>query len=292
MALVTQSASITASRGRRLWRAPTSKLAWIWLLFALFLAGALYLLYAEFYHLQPFSGKLKDPLYTGLLAYALVLGATAYTLRRRFLRQLPGKTQNWLWAHIWLGMGALAIAFLHERYIGILHTYCQNLTCLTRPNWGPAALYALILLILIGVVGRLLDRWQAHVIARDADRNGVGITRALKERLLEMEYTIERLCAGKSEPFQQYCLHALDHARALSSARPALQPMEEADFTRAQETLTTYRSLVRSLRRQEHARSLMRLWRYIHMILAPLALLVISYHVVLELLTSIFHVVK
>jgi cytochrome b561 len=219
----------------------------------------------------------------------LVLATAGYTLRRRFMRGLPGKVQDWLWMHTWVGITTILLVLLHENFTYTTPATCQP-GCLTDSYWAASALYALILLVLSGIVGRLLDRWQTHVIARDASANGVGIVRALEEHILELEYTVERLCAGKSEPFKQYCLQALD--RGAPAQPPALPPAEHADFQRASETLEQHASLVRSLHRQRRARLILRTWRTLHMILATLAVIVILYHGTMELLTNVFHILQ
>ncbi|MEO8973348.1 MAG: hypothetical protein ABI406_17315, partial [Ktedonobacteraceae bacterium] len=154
-----------------------------------------------------------------------------------------------------------------------------------------SALFALIFLVVSGIIGRLLDRWQTAMIARDASINGEGIAPALAERILELEYTVERLCAGKSEPFKQYCMQVLDRGSigGLDISVPALVPVEQKDFQTVYETLTTYTSLGESLKKQQQARRIIRLWRYVHIVLASLALLVILYHGVLELLVNVLH---
>src|SRR5439155_1158531 len=145
---------------------------------------------------QPFPGPLNDPLRSfGILAFLLVLATATYSLRRRFARGLPGMARDWLWMHTWIGITAVLIALLHENYTHILHDYCQNVNCLTQSYWGTSALLALIFLVLSGIFGRLLDSWQARVIARDASINAVGSARALEESILELEYTVERLSA-------------------------------------------------------------------------------------------------
>ncbi|HEY6408571.1 MAG TPA: hypothetical protein VIY29_13985, partial [Ktedonobacteraceae bacterium] len=192
---------------RRVWKVPTTKAWWIWLVATLLLFGSVYALYLVAIKTQLFPGPFNDPLRSfGILAFVLVLASATYSLRRRFVRGLPGMARDWLWMHTWIGITALLIAMLHENYAHILHDYCQNASCFTQSYWGTSALYALIFLVLSGIFGRLLDTWQAHVIARDASANGVGIARALDERILELEYTVERLSAGKSEPFKAFCL--------------------------------------------------------------------------------------
>jgi len=300
----------------RIWRTSTSSAWWFWLLLSLLLYAGIFAWYLIAIKTQPFPGPFNDPLRSfGILAFALVLGTASYSLRRRFIRGLPGKAQAWLWMHTWLGLTAVLIALLHENFTHITHDYCQNMTCFTNAYWGTSALFALIFLVVSGIAGRLLDTWQARIIARDASTNGVGIARAIEERMLELEYTIERLSAGKSEPFQQYCMQAMDvgtrfimpirlpnnlepQARTQSvgsrntdpASTPHLDPREQADFERAYETLTARAHLAQSLERQKRARLIMRTWRSIHIVLACLALLIILYHATMELLTQVLHV--
>ena len=191
--------------------------------------------------------------------------------------------------HTWIGIITILIALLHENFIGITNNFCQNLTCFTDANWGISALLALLVLVMSGIIGRLLDMWQTHIIASDASSNGVGIPLALEERILELEYVVERLCAGKSEAFKQYCMQSVE---GTPSTVPSLPPNEQADFHRADETLKTRLGLVQSLERQLRARPIMRIWRSVHMVLASLALLVILYHGVMELLSNVLHVIQ
>jgi hypothetical protein len=286
MSLATKSSLPTRTQGR-IWRVPISKARWYWLGASIILYVAIlawYLLASRTQQPDP----IQDPFRLfGIIAFVLVLSTATYALRRRFARGLPGKVQDWLWMHTWIGIITILIVLLHENFIGITNNFCQNLTCLTDAKWGLSALFALLFLVVSGIVGRLLDIWQTHIIAADASTNGVGIPRALEERILELEYVVERLCAGKSEPFKQYCMQTIE---GNSSAIPSLAPNEQADFQRAYETLKTRLDLVQSLHRQHRARQIMRAWRSVHMVLASLALLVILYHGVMELLTNVFHV--
>ena len=278
---------------RRVWKAPTTKAWWIWLAVSLLLYGSVYAVYLIAIKTQPFPGPLNDPLRSfGILAFLLVLATATYSLRRRFARGLPGMARDWLWMHTWVGITAVLIALLHENYTHILHDYCQNVNCLTQSYWGTSALLALIFLVLSGIFGRLLDFWQARVIARDASINGVGIARALEEQILELEYTVERLSAGKSEQFKAFCLHAFEAPGSLPREMPMLEPGEQVDFQRAYETLTTRASLEQSLQKQKRARLMIRSWRSVHIVLACLALLIILFHGVMELLINVLHIIK
>jgi hypothetical protein len=275
---------------RRIWRSPTSAGRWYWLAASLlFYAGILAWFMA--------AGRTQTPdpasypwLLFGIFGYILILMTLSYTLRRRFVRGLPGKVQSWLWMHTWLGITTILIIFLHENFDSVTYDFCTNLNCLTGSEWGLAAMFGLIILVVSGITGRLLDTWQSHIVAQDASANGVGITRALEERILELEYTVERLCAGKSEPFKKYCLTAIDHGAA-PQAMPALPSGEQGDFQRASQTLDQREQLVQSLHRQQRAQRVMRIWRTAHIVVATVAMLVISYHAIMELLMNVFHVI-
>jgi hypothetical protein len=290
MALATKP---SLQRQRRVWKAPITKAWWIWLAVSLLLYGSVYAVYLVAIKTQPFPGPFNDPLRSfGILSFLLVLTTAAYSLRRRFARGLPGMARDWLWMHTWIGITALLIAFLHENYTHILHDYCQNASCLTQSYWGTSALLALLFLVLSGIAGRLLDYWQARVIARDASMNGVGIARALEEQILELEYTVERLSAGKSEQFKAFCLQALEAPGSLPNRAPTLGPGEQVDFQRAYETLTARAGLEQSLQKQKRARLIIRSWRSVHIVLACVALLIILFHGGMELLTNVLHIIK
>lgn len=274
---------------RRLWRVPLSSARWLWLgaSVALYIGILIWYLFAV--RTQQFPGPLNDPFrFFGIIAYVLVLGTASYSLRRRFARGLPGKVQDWLWMHTWLGILTILIAVLHENFTYLTHDYCQNLTCITDAGWGGGALFALIFLVLSGVTGRLLDIWQTHIIANEASTNGIGIARAVEERVLEQEYIIERLCAGKSEAFQEYCMQGMN---GVTPALPDIRSYERADFQQASTTLAERTRLLLSLQRQQRARAIIRTWRTIHIVLACLALIVILSHGTYELLANVFHVI-
>jgi hypothetical protein len=70
----------------------------------------------------------------------------------------------------------------------------------------------------------------------------------------------------------------------------SLPVKERADFQRAHDTLLTHARLMQSLQRQRQARVIIRTWRSIHIVLATIAVLVILYHGLMELFTSVLHV--
>jgi heme/copper-type cytochrome/quinol oxidase subunit 3 len=294
----------------RLWKVPTSRARWYWLGASILLFLGIFVWYLDAHKTQQYPGPLTDPLRLfGILAFSLVLGTATYSLRRRFIRSLPGKVQNWLWMHTWVGIITILIAMLHEDFGYITHDYCQNTTCLTDTYFAGSALFSLILLVISGITGRLLDIWSTHRIAQDANANGVGIAQSLIIRIKELEYAIERFSAGKSAAFKDFCQHGWKSVRVglaptlrpaatsggLSSPELALilqtiPPSEHADLEQAHHTIQRRARLLASLKRQRRASSLMRIWRRIHIAIAIIALVTISYHGVMELLTNVWHV--
>ncbi len=269
---------------RRIWRTPGSKLNWLFLILSLSILVWVYLLFRSAVATQLFPGPYNAPFRQfGIVSFGLVLVVAAYTLRRRFIRSLPGRVQDWLWLHVWLGIISILIAFMHENFQNITYDIEWTKTRFTEYYYGTSALFALLILVLTGVIGRLLDAWQARVIAAEADTNGVGISRSVEDRLFELALTIERLSAGKSVQFKHYCEQALDVTLDLPRLLPVLAPSEVSDFQHVYEALTARAQLARSLQRQKRARRIIRTWRYIHIPLACLALLLIGYHSVVEL---------
>src|SRR5579864_1925310 len=219
MALATKPTSQEQQRAkRRIWKTPGSKFNWIFLAISLMMYGGVYAWYLNARKTQTYVGPDTDPLRLfGIVAFCLVLLVAAYTLRRHFFRKLPGKVQNWLWLHTWFGVISILIACLHANYANILHDFYFTRMRFTEADGGTSALYALLLLVISGIVGRLLDTRQAHTIAAEANSNGAGIVQAVRERLLQLDLTVERLSAGRSPAFKTFCSEALRNKTSLPS---------------------------------------------------------------------------
>ncbi len=269
---------------RRIWKTPGSKMNWLFLALSMIVVGWVYLLFRQAIATQLYPNPYNAPFRQfGIVSFVLVLLVAAYTLRRRFVRGLPGKVQGWLWLHVWFGIISVLIAFMHENFQNITHDIEWTKMRFTEYYFGTSALFALLILVLTGVIGRLLDVWQARVIATEADTNGVGITRSIEDRLFELSLAVERLSAGKSVQFKQYCEQALRMKGVLPNFLPTLKPREVSDFRRTYEVLSERTRLERSLQRQKRARLIIRVWRYIHIPLACLSVFVIGFHSVIEL---------
>src|SRR5438876_8118490 len=78
---------------RRIWRTPASRAKWFWLAGSIVVYGGIYLWFYLASQQDPAQvAPGNDPFRLfGIMAYILVLSTAAYSLRRRFVRSLPGK---------------------------------------------------------------------------------------------------------------------------------------------------------------------------------------------------------
>ncbi|HET7641687.1 MAG TPA: hypothetical protein VFK47_23450, partial [Ktedonobacteraceae bacterium] len=144
MALVTKPPM--QQRGlRRIWKTPSSRFNWLFLFASLVILGWVYFIYRSALITQLYPGPYNDPFRQfGIVSFCLVLLVAAYTLRRRFVRRLPGKVQDWLWLHIWFGISSILIAFMHENFLNITHDFVFMQSRFTEGNFGMSALMALL----------------------------------------------------------------------------------------------------------------------------------------------------
>ncbi|MBA2396426.1 MAG: hypothetical protein H0V70_27185, partial [Ktedonobacteraceae bacterium] len=149
---------------------------------------------------------------------------------------------------------------------------------------GVTALYGLILLVVSGSIGRVLDVWQARVISHEVSKNGVGIIQSVEERLQEQDLLFERLSAGKSGAFKEVCVQALKRSGGTPlPSQEQFAPQELEDLQRFYGELALRFRLKRSLQRLLRAHLVIRGWRVIHISLACVALLFISIHSIFEM---------
>lgn len=270
-------------QSRRTWKKPKSRAVWLWLILAGLIYGAVSFWNYTALKTQPDPYPSIDPFRLfGIIAFVLVLLVAAYALRRRFVRTLPGRVENWLWLHTWFGIISMLIALQHEVYGNLFGNLYLAPSTITQSGFGVSALYGLIFLVITGSIGRLLDICLARIIASEAKRNGVGIVQSVEERLHELDLLIVRLSAGKSTAFKQLCEQA-QHGRKVKSGLAPLLQQEQEDFRRVCDVFVLRSQLGRSLRRQQRARKIIRGWRYVHIACACIGLFFIGLHSSLEL---------
>lgn len=285
-----QQSSAQKGAARRIWRAPEARTRWLWIPIACILSAVIFIWYRSAVAANPYASAFVDPLRLfGIVAFALVVLSAAYTLRRRYVRGLPGMAREWLQMHIWLGLTSIFIALMHENFV--LLSDCINVRCVTQYTAGTSAFIALVVLVATGLLGRLLDIWQARVISHEASTNGVGIVQSIEEQLPKRRAQIDRLQAGQSDTLKRYCQGVLDRG-SIPARPPEITSREERDFHQLNAALIAYIELERSLKRQRRAKLVMRGWRYVHITVATGALLVIGLHSGIELLKLAFELLK
>ena len=115
---------------KRIWKTPTTRVAWLWLGIALVLTTMLGAIFFYTIKTQQYPSPYTDPLRLfGIVSFVFVLMTIAYTLRRRFVRQLQGRVQSWLWVHTWFGIAAIIIALVQPFFDGLwdAHTVAVRL---------------------------------------------------------------------------------------------------------------------------------------------------------------------
>src|SRR5260221_14690596 len=87
--------ALASKSSRRVWKAPLTKAWWAWLAATLLLYACIYAIYLIAVKTQPFPGPFNDPFRSfGILAFVLVLATATYSLRRRFVRAIPGRPRT------------------------------------------------------------------------------------------------------------------------------------------------------------------------------------------------------
>jgi hypothetical protein len=278
----------TLPPSRRIWRVTASWAWWLWLIVSMLGTIALSLWFVQrMRHVSPTQTPGTGPMSIfGWVALLLMFLVTAYTLRRRYMRGLPGQMQSWLWMHIGLGTVTGLATLLHANFDHVLSDFCFTPSCLLQGDAGPFSGYALLAVVVSGLFGRLLDKGLTRVITHEASTNGVGIAQAVEARLREVEALIERLAAGKSENFQEYCQALL---AGFPKAQPLVLPTEREDFQHIGELGRKWKDLSASLHRQQRARALIRWWRVIHITLAVVAIVLVCLHVGLAISPALLH---
>lgn len=218
---------------------------------------------------------------TGEIAGGIFFIACFYSLRRRLWKRLPGKLESWLWMHIGLGILLIPLLWLHAQNILLNNPSCLQVSCFTEAYAGRAALLAVLIVLITGFSVRIADRWQGRLIARDAQTNGIGLISALEARLAEIDFAIERLCAGKSSEFVDYCWYELTGPQR-SRPRPELAKSERSDFRNVLAQLGERTSVLLSIKIQKRAIRRMRFWRQVHTLFSIIAACLLIYHLAMS----------
>jgi hypothetical protein len=209
----------------------------------------------------------------GLGAVLLSFVTFAYALRKRALQERPllGRSTlaTWLWAHVYLGLLALVVAFAHAGYGAITSTF----------STGKLLLLLLALLVGSGVLWRLIYAVVPAAAAKSVGNYSAAASHARAEAL---SIEIEKLAAGSSPRFRElkgWVMPRTPAPHELAQALASLPPEEQPAFAElATLAATRLDALGRERRQASYVRWLQGL-RIAHVPLGLLFVLLIPLHV-------------
>ena len=206
--------------------------------------------------------------FLGILAVLLILFVITYSLRRRMARGMPGRLDNWLLAHIYLGLLALFIIALHAEF---------------RFGWNysTAGMIFLVLVIVTGIIGRYFYANIPSSIAAEQEN--------VLSRVDKVTKSINELLAGKSRAFQKIIGTELNTPSPLStqanyweellSKGEIVQEEERGDFKKAVLLLEEKAKLESQSISQLKYRPLFRGWLTAHLIVTAGLIVMIPLHI-------------
>ncbi len=240
--------------------------------FTLFTAAA-GLIFWAFYRLAPtlpIPGIEIGTVYTlGIIAVLLILFIMTYSLRKRLVRGFPGRLDNWLWAHIYLGILALFIVVLHAEF---------------RFGWGynTIGVIFLVLVIVTGAVGRYFYSSVPSKIMLEQDKVLV--------QLDEVMSSIDSILVDKSKQFQKIIGIELNTPSLISTkpgyweglrASAEIVPDEEkSEFEKAVSLLEQKLELEAQSVSQLKYRPLFQGWLAIHLLVTAGLIIFVPLHII------------
>ncbi len=149
-----------------------------------------------------YSRTSSDPTPDSIVGFAyaivgtslVVLASILFSLRRRARKRMIGQLHASLDWHVWMGLVGISILFMHS--FGNFN-----------PRSGTYALYAMVALVISGVIGRVLDRVLPRQIAVEASK---ALTMQGDDRLENI-----------SQQLQAIVVHNTQELRAFPAATPA-----------------------------------------------------------------------
>lgn len=240
----------------------------VWPSVGALLTVLLFLVYAFYTQYRAQRGYTPLGLFLGFSALALILFATAYSLRRRLAQEyLPGSLANWLWAHVVLGALTLIMGLLHGGFW-------------PRISLGWLALLLLAMVILSGLIGRLLYAILPPAIVQ---RVGNLIVHDTQQELSQLAFQIDQQLAGRSDELKQRTGQLIAAQASHAHWEQAMGGLgkEEAEALDRIATLALRQQALQGrLQQQERYRWLLKVWRRVHLPATVALLVAIGLHVV------------
>lgn len=165
-----------------------SRYALRWTLIGIALLAILVATYVPYHNSVPFThGGSREGLIYGAVALVLFGILLYYGVRKRSYRSRFGKLEEWLQAHIWLGIVAFATVVAHTGF-----RFEDRLA---------VTLFIVVALVVVsGIFGVFLYRTVPRSLT-DVETNLTA--EQISEQLNQLARSMARIASGKSEPFQR-----------------------------------------------------------------------------------------
>lgn len=159
-----------------------------WRIIALLLTLALAASYVWYRSSQPFThGGTSVGLIYGFLSLFMMLFLIYFGVRKRAYRSRFGTLQEWLHAHIWLGLFSFLVIVAHTGFR-------------FQDKIAVALFVVIALVISTGILGALLYK----TIPRELTEIQSNLTgQEISDQLNQLSKAMARLSSGKSSPFQR-----------------------------------------------------------------------------------------
>lgn len=266
---------LLAMPGSVLWR---RRFLWLFLL-----TGGSYLVYAN--HTYPHGGSVIGIVY-GVAGSLIILLLMYFGVRKRSYKSSLGTLQNWLQAHIYLGILVFFIVLFHSGFR-------------FHDRVAVTALVLLTLVFVSGIIGALLYTYIPPLLI---DVESKLTAQQISDQINQLAQVMRRLAADKSTAFRDYCADFLRlerpktfagwriMARAVSAPAAAslkplaadlemIPPAERAEFIQLLALANQMKELHRSLILKQRYINTMAAWLYLHLPLSFAMMVAIIAHI-------------
>jgi len=267
---------LLATPGSALWRR-----RFLW---SFALTTGSYAVYAT--NAYPHGGSAMGVLY-GVAGFIIILLLMYFGVRKRNYKSSLGTLQDWLHAHIYLGVLVFFIILFHSGFR-------------FHDRVAVTALILLTLVFLSGIIGAVLYTFIPPLLI---DVESKLTAQQISDQINQLAQVIRRLSAEKSTAFQDYCATLLSTERPkllagwrimapgmsarmggtvapLASDLELIPPAERAEFVQMLALANQMKELHRSLIQKQRYINTMAAWLYVHVPLSFAMLVAIFAHIV------------
>lgn len=206
---------------------------------------------------------------TGTLLLLMTIGL--YVWRKRIKKHSRAKLHTFLSLHIGLGSLSLILLWMHA---------AGNY----NPRSGTYALYALIITVVTGIIGRFFDRYCSSMAAKQM---AVALTSTGEDRIDILERELQNIGVKTEEKkiHKKYGLWDISFSGAAVNSSPFISKhgISEASIadpgTKAQKLLKELNTVRAAHKKEYMYRFMIRAWRKFHVLATVVTLGLIAWHI-------------